>query len=215
MAVLKPLKVVIDNFPEDEVEEMEAPYWPHDIPKEGSRKVPFCREIYVEKDDFMENPPKDFYRLAPGREVRLRYAYCITCTHIVKDEKTGEVIELHCTYDPQTRSGNAPKDRKVKGTIHWVSARHKVAAEVRLYDRLFSVENPGAEAEFVNCLNPQSKEVISQAMLEPSLATAKPGERFQFERQGYFFVDPLDSSPEKLVFNRIVPLKDSWTKKKV
>lgn len=212
MAILRPLKVIIDNYPEDLVEEMEAPYWPHDIPKEGSRPVPFSRELYIESDDFMENPPKDFYRLAPGREVRLRYGYCITCQKVVKNA-AGQVVAVHCSYDPETRSGAISKDRKVKGTIQWVSARHAISAEVRLYDRLFTVEAPGAETDFIAHLNPNSLQVLSNCQLEPVLANAKSEERFQFERQGYFFVDPLDSKPGKPVFNRIVTLKDSWTKK--
>jgi glutaminyl-tRNA synthetase len=211
MAVLRPLKVIIDNYPENGVEEMDASYWPHDIPKEGTRKVPFCRELYIEQDDFMENPPKDFFRLGPGREVRLRYGYCITCTSVDKDA-AGNITAVHCTYDPETRSGDAPKGRKVKGTIHWVSAKHGVPAEVRLYDRLLMVESSG-DADFLTCLNAQSLEVLPQAIVEPSLTSAKAGERFQFERQGYFFVDPIDSKAGKLCFNRIVTLKDSWAKK--
>lgn len=210
LAVLKPLKVIIDNYPEDQVEEMDASYWPHDIPKEGSRKVPFTKELYVEQDDFMENPPKDFFRLAPGKEVRLRYGYCITCTHVDKDA-AGNVIALHCTYDPQTRSGENPIGRKVKGTIHWVSSKG-IKAEVRLYDLLLSDENAGAD-DFLKSLNPNSLEVIKEALIEPSLKNAKAGERYQFERQGYFFVDPIDSKDGKPVFNRIVTLKDSWAKK--
>lgn len=211
MAVLRPLKVIIDNFPAEKIEELDAPYWPHDIPKEGSRKIPFTREIYIEKEDFMENPPKDFFRLAPGTEVRLRYGYCITCKSVEKDPKTGEVIALHCTYDPETRSGNNPIGRKVKGTIHWVPANAK-RAEVRLYDRLLLVESPG-DQDFLACLNPNSLEVLKECLIEPALAEAKPKDRFQFERQGYFFVDPIDTKPGKLVFNRIVTLKDSWAKK--
>lgn len=210
MAVLRPLKVIIDNYPEGKVEELVASYWPHDVPKEGSRPVPFSREIYIEQDDFMENPPKDFYRLAPGMEVRLRYSYCITCTGVEKDDKTGEVKAIHCTYDPETL-GQAPKGRKVKGTIHWVSADSAIPAEVRLYDLLLSVESP--ETDFLACLNPKSLEVLKGCLVEPSLAKATGGDRFQFERQGYFFVDPIDSKPGKPVFNRIVTLKDSWAKK--
>lgn len=213
MAVLRPLKVVIDNYPEGQVEQLDAPYWPHDIPKEGSRQIPFSRELYIEREDFMENPPKDFFRLAVGREVRLRYGYCITCTGVEKDPHTGEVLVCHCTYDPETRSGNAPKARKVKGTIHWVAAASAVPAEVRLYDRLFKVENPGGEEDFLSALNPRSLEILSNSLVEPSLAQAQPGERYQFERQGYFFVDPVDSKSGKPVFNRIVGLKDSWAKK--
>lgn len=211
MAVLRPLKVVIDNYPEGLVEELDAPYWPHDVPKEGTRKVPFTRELYIEQDDFLENPPKDFFRLSLGQEVRLRYGYCITCTKVEKDQKTGEVIALHCTYDPETRSGDAPKGRKVKGTIHWVSSK-ALPAEVRLYDRLLSVESPGSE-DFLSCLNPNSLEVLKDSLVEDSLRTVSAGDRFQFERQGYFFVDPIDFKPGKPVFNRIVTLKDSWSKK--
>jgi glutaminyl-tRNA synthetase len=214
MAVLKPLKVIIDNYPEDQVENLEAPYWPHDIPKEGSRIVPFSKELYIEQEDFMEVPPKGFFRLAPGKEVRLRYGYCITCTSIDKDPQTGEVIALHCTYDPQTRGGENPEGRKVKGTIHWVSAQG-IPAEVRLYDRLLSEAALNSDSDFLECLNPQSVEVLKNCLVEPSLATAQPGDRFQFERKGYFFVDPVDSLPGKPVFNRIVTLKDSWAKKAV
>lgn len=210
MAVLKPLKVVIDNYPENLIEELDASYWPHDIPKEGSRKVPFQREIFIEESDFMENPPKDFFRLAPGREVRLRYGYCITCTHVDKDE-SGNLI-VHCTYDPETRGGESPKGRKVKGTIHWVSAKAP-AAEIRLYNALLLEQQPGAEDDFLKCINPNSLEVLTDCRIEPSLLQAKPGDHFQFERQGYFFVDPVDSKPGKPVFNRVVTLKDSWTKK--
>lgn len=210
MAVFHPLKVIIDNYPVDQVESLEAPYWPHDVPKEGSRVVPFSREIYIEQDDFLENPPKDFFRLSPGREVRLRYGYCITCTRVEKDA-TGKVIALHCTYDPETL-GESPKGRKVKGTIHWVSS-DAIQAEVRLYDHLLLEESPGGDGDFLSCLNSHSLEVLKECLLEPSLAQAKAGDRYQFERQGYFFVDPIDSKPSKPVFNRIVSLKDSWTKK--
>lgn len=214
MAVLNPLKVIIDNYPEGMEEDLDADYWPHDIPKEGSRKVPFTRELFIEKDDFMENPTKDFYRLAPGREVRLRYGYCITCTGVEKDLKTGEIVALHCTYDPETRGGESPKGRKVKGTIHWVSSKG-IHAEVRLYERLLIDEAQDPDADFLKSLNPESLIVLNNAILEPSLAKAKPGERFQFERQGYFFVDPADSKEGSPVFGRIVTLKDSWTKKSV
>lgn len=212
MAVLDPLKVVIDNYPQDQVEELDAAYWPHDVPKEGTRKVPFSREIYIEKDDFMENPSKDFFRLSIGREVRLRYGYCITCTGVEKDPLTGEVILLHCTYDAQTRGGEAPQGRKVKGTIHWVSSQG-IFAEVRLYEHLLLEESLGSEVDFLKCLNPNSLQVLPKCLIEPSLAAAKAGDRFQFERQGYFFVDPVDSVAGKPVFNRIVSLKDSWAKK--
>lgn len=213
MAVLRPLKVVIDNYPENQVEEMDAVNNPED-PSAGTRKVPFSRVLYIEQDDFRENPPKQYYRLSPGREVRLRYGYFITCTRVVKDEKTGEVIEVHCTYDPATRGGNAPDGRKVKATIHWVSAAHAIDAEVRIYENLFLKENPDEVAEgqdFTANLNPNSLEVVNNAKLEPSLAGAAPGERFQFERLGYFCVDK-DSSSGKPVFNRTVALKDTWAK---
>lgn len=211
MAVLRPLKVIIDNYPEGQVEELEASYWPHDIPKTGSRKVPFSRELYIEKDDFMENPPKDYFRLAPGQEVRLRYGYCITCTHVEK-APNGEIAAVHCTYDPETKSGGNPMGRKVKGTIHWVSANSPVA-EVRLYDRLLIDPEVGQEADFLARINPLSLEVLTDARVEPSLQSANRSDRFQFERQGYFFVDPIDTTEGKLVFNRIVTLKDSWSKK--
>ncbi|MBX9685389.1 MAG: glutamine--tRNA ligase/YqeY domain fusion protein [Candidatus Obscuribacterales bacterium] len=212
MAVLKPLKLVIENFPDDEVQEQEASYWPHDVPKEGSRKVPFCKELYIEQDDFMLDPPKDFYRLGPGKEVRLRYSYCVTCTDVVKDAD-GNVIEIRCTYDPETLGAN-PVGRKVKGTIHWVSARHAVDAELRLYDRLLSEEAPpaGKDSEFLNAINKNALQVLKGCKLEPSLANAKASERFQFERQGYFIVDSKDSKPGALVFNRIVTLKDSYAR---
>jgi glutaminyl-tRNA synthetase len=213
MAVLRPLKVVIDNYPEGQVEEMEATNNPEDE-SAGSRKVPFSRVLYIEQDDFREVPPPKYFRLTPGREVRLRYGYFITCQSVVKDEK-GEVVEVHCTYDAATRGGNAPPDgRKVKSTIHWVSAAHAVDAEVRIYENLFTKENPGdgeAGQDFTANLNPNSLEVIGQAKLEPSLANAVPGGRYQFERLGYFCVDP-DSKPAGLVFNRTVALKDTWAR---
>lgn len=214
MAVLRPVKVIIDNYPEGSGEELEASYWPHDIPKEGSRKVPFTKELYIEKDDFEENPPKDFFRLAPGREVRLRYGYCITCTHVEKDSATGAILAIHCTYDPETKSGNAPSGRKVKGTIHWVSDRG-MPAVVRLYDYLLSDTSKEDDegADFLDRVNPNSLEVLTQCIVEPSLGDAVGGEHYQFERQGYFFVDPKDSSSGKPVFNRVVTLKDSWSKK--
>jgi glutaminyl-tRNA synthetase len=216
MAVLRPLKVIIDNYPEDKTEEFDAPNHPQDSGM-GSRKIPFSREIYIEQDDFLEDAPKKFFRLSPGREVRLRNAYFITCEGVVKDKKTGEITEIHCTYDPETRGGYAPDNRKVKGTIHWVSAPHCKEAEVRLYDRLFSVANPGTEAEkagvdFTEVLNPNSLETLTSCKVEPSLAQAAPGSRYQFERLGYFCVDPVDSSEDKLVFNRIVTLRDTWAK---
>lgn len=211
--VMNPLKVIIDNYPEDLVEEMDAINNPEDLSM-GTRKVPFSKVIYIERDDFMENPPKKYYRLAPGREVRLRYAYYITCTDVVKDPKTGEVIELHCTYDPETRGGSSPDGRKVLGTIHWVSANHCFPAEVRLYDRLFTKENPNDVEEgktFLDYLNPHSLE-IKTAMCEPFLKNAKPEEKFQFERIGYFCVDSKFSKPGQPVFNRTVTLKDTWSK---
>jgi glutaminyl-tRNA synthetase len=211
MAVLNPLRVVIDNYPEDRQEYFDAVNNPED-PSMGTRKVPFSRILYIERDDFMEQPTKKFFRLAPGQEVRLRYACLIACTGVVKDEKTGEIVELHCTYDPASRGGTASDGRKVKGTIHWVSAQHAVTAEVRLYDRLFLHENPEETGDaFMKYLNPDSLKVIA-GYLEPSLAGAKPGDRFQFERLGYFCVDSVDSASGKPVFNRTVPLRDSWAK---
>jgi len=213
MCVLKPLRVVIDNFPEGQVEELDAPYYPDDPPKMGHRKVPFSRVIYIEQDDFMEDPPKKYFRLAPGREVRLRWAYYLKCEEVVKDEQTGRVIELRCTYDPETRGGWAQDGRKVKGTIHWVSADHSLPVEVRLYDRLFLKPKPGADDDdFQNSLNPDSLTTLTSSRAEPSLAGAEPGGRYQFERQGYFSLDAKDSKSEKLVFNRIVTLRDSWAK---
>jgi glutaminyl-tRNA synthetase len=212
MAVLRPLKVVIENYPEDQHEEMDAINNPEN-PGAGTRKVPFSRVLYIEQDDFREDPPKQYFRLSPGREVRLRYGYFITCTRVVKNDK-GEVVEVHCTYDPATRGGNAPDGRKVKATIHWVSAAHAIDAEVRVYDNLFSKENPNDVPEgqdFTANLNPNSLEIISKAKLEPSLADAAPGTRYQFERLGYFCVDP-DSKPGALVFNRTLALKDTWAK---
>jgi glutaminyl-tRNA synthetase len=212
MGVLKPLRVVIENYPQDKVEELEAPYHPNDA-NMGSRKVPFSRVLYIEQDDFLEAPPKKFFRLAPAREVRLRYAYFITCQTVIKDEN-GEIIELRCSYDPETRGGTTPPDgRKVKGTLHWVSESHAITAEIRLYDRLFNQPNPGAGGtDFKAALNPNSMEVLTMSKVEGSLANAKPGERYQFERQGYFCVDHVESSEEALVFNRIVTLRDSWAK---
>src|SRR5256886_855772 len=212
MAVLRPLKVVIDNYPENQVEEMDSVNNPED-PTAGTRKVPFSRVLYIEQDDFREIPPKQYYRLSPGREVRLRYGYFVTCTDVVKNEK-GEVVEVHCTYDPATRGGNAPDGRKVKSTIHWVSAAHTVNAEVRRYETLFTREDPNQTEEgqdFTANLNPRSLEVVRDAKLEPSLANAAVGGRYQFERLGYFCVDP-DSSSGRPVFNRTVALKDTWAK---
>jgi len=212
LAVLRPLKVVIDNYPENQSEEMDAVNNPED-PGAGSRKVPFSRVLFIEQDDFREDPPKQYYRLSPGREVRLRYAYFVTCTSVVKNEK-GEAVEVHCTYDPATRGGNAPDGRKVKSTIHWVSAVHAIDAEVRIYENLFNKEDPSQVEEgqdFTANLNPNSLEVISHAKLEPSLANAAVGSRYQFERLGYFCVDS-DSKPGSPVFNRTVALKDAWAK---
>jgi glutaminyl-tRNA synthetase len=212
MAVLRPLKVVIDNYPEGQVEEVEAVNNPEDE-SAGKRPVPFSKVLYIEQDDFREDPPKKYYRLSPGREVRLRYGYFITAKSVVKDD-SGEVVEVHCTYDPATRGGNAPDGRKVKSTIHWVSATHAIDAEVRLYDRLFTKEDPNQVAEgqdFTANLNPNSLEVIEHAKLEPALANAPAGSRYQFERLGYFSVDP-GSEPGHLVFNRTVALKDAWAK---
>ena len=212
MGVLRPLRVIIDNYPEDQVEELDALNNPGD-PAMGSRKVPFSRVLYIEQDDFQESPPKKFFRLAPGREVRLRYAYYITCVSVVKDEHTGQVVELHCTYDPETRGGSSPDGRKVKATLHWVSAAHAIEAEVRLYDHLFIKENPSDEkdADFKEFLNPNSLEILT-CYVEPSLAGAAPGSRCQFERLGYFCVDSVDSSDNKLVFNRTVTLRDTWAR---
>jgi glutaminyl-tRNA synthetase len=212
MAVLRPLRVVIENYPEDRVEDLDAVNNPED-PEMGTRKVPFSRVLYIERDDFMEDPPRKFFRLAPGREVRLRYAYFITCTDVVKDA-AGEIVELRCSYDPETRGGDAPDGRKVKGTLHWVSAAHAVTGEARLYDKLFSVEDPldmPAGREFTRYLNPESLVRLDDCRFEPSLAAAEPGHRVQFERLGYFCVDP-DSRPGALVFNRTVTLRDTWAK---
>jgi len=210
MAVLKPLKVVLENYPDGQVEEMDVVNNPED-PAAGTRKVPFSKVLYIEQDDFREDPPKKFFRLAPGREVRLRNAYLVTCVSVEKDA-AGHITEVRCTYDPATKGGDAPDGRKVKATLHWVSARHAVGGEVRLYDRLFSVEDPGAgDADFLTQINPQSLEIVTDAKLEPSLAAAAVGARYQFERLGYFCVDP-DSKPGATVFNRTVTLKDSWAK---
>jgi len=212
MGVLRPLRLVIDNYPEGRVDELECPYFPDD-PGRGTRKVPFSRELYVERDDFREEAPKKWFRLAPGKEVRLRYACLVTCNEVIKDER-GEVVELRCTWDPESRGGNAPDGRKVRGTIHWVSAAHALDAEARLYDRLFTVENPMDAEEgkdFKDYLNPASLERLEGCKLEPSLAAAAAGERYQLERLGYFCVDP-DSRPGRTVLNRTVPLRDSWAK---
>ena len=214
MAVLRPLKVIIDNYPEGQIEELDAINNPED-PAMGTRKVPFSRELYIEQDDFMENPPKKFFRLAPGREIRLRYAYFITCVDVIKDSKTGKVVELHCTYDPCTRGGDAPDGRKVKGTLHWVSAPQALAAEVRLYGHLFDRENTdeGEDGkDFSDYINPNSLEILKNCPVEPGLSEAEPNRRYQFERLGYFCVDAKDSKQGALVFNRTVTLRDTWAK---
>jgi glutaminyl-tRNA synthetase len=212
MAVLHPLRVLIDNYPEGQVEEFDCPYHPQNTGM-GFRKVPFSRMLYIEQKDFMEHPPKKFHRLSIGREVRLRYGYFIKGVSIVKDPNTGEVVEVHCTYDPETRSGFAPDGRKVDATLHWVSAAHSFPVEVRLYDRLFRAANPLEEGpNFTDYLNTKSLEVLKSCRVEPSLANAAPGSRFQFERLGYFCVDPVDSSEKALVFNRTITLRDSWAK---
>ena len=212
MGVLRPLKVIITNWPEGETEWLEADYWPRDVPKEDTRKVPFGRTLYIDRSDFMEKPSKKFYRLAPGQDVRLRHAYIITCDEVIKDEN-GEVVELRCTYDPETKSGSSSSSRKVKGTIHWVEAEHTLPAEVRLYDRLFTVANPDeAPEDFKHYLNPESVVVLEDALVEPSVADDSSDTRYQFEREGYFWQDPVDSQPDALVFNRIVSLRDTWAK---
>ena len=214
MAVLRPLKVVVLNYPPDKVEEFDVMINPEDLSL-GTRKVPFSRELFIEREDFMEDPPKKFYRLAPGSEVRLRSAYFIKCEEMVKDPARGEIVELRCTYDPATRGGDSPDGRKVRSTLHWVSAAHSVVAEVRLYETLFTVRDPGDVPEgqdFKTNLNPSSLEVLKGCRMEPGLSDAKPGSRHQFERLGYFFVDPHDSAPGKLVFNRTVTLRDEWAK---
>ena len=212
LAVLRPLKVVIENYPDGQAEEFDAPYHPTDQSM-GSRKLPFSRELYIEQDDFMENPPKQFFRLAEGREVRLKYAYFIKCINVIKDA-SGRVTELRCTYDPATRGGNAPDGRKVKGTIHWVSVRHALRAEVRLYDRLFTDPAPAShkDRDFKEFMNPASLEAVPEALVEPSLAGAKPEDRVQFERLGFFCADRHDFAPGRLVFNRTVTLRDTWAK---
>ncbi|MGQ0647229.1 MAG: glutamine--tRNA ligase/YqeY domain fusion protein [Gemmatimonadaceae bacterium] len=216
LCVVHPLKVVLTNYPEDQVDELEAPSYPHDVPKTGARMVPFSRELFIDRDDFMEDPPKKYFRLAPGREVRLRYGYFITCHDVIRDA-SGTVVELHCTYDPATRGGNAPDGRKVQGTIHWVSARHALDAELRLYDKLFTIPDPDDVPEgedFTSALNPNSLVTVRGAKIEPSVGQDPVGTRFQFERTGYFIGDS-DSRPGGLVFNRTVTLKDSWEKAKV
>lgn len=210
MAVLQPLKIVIENYPEEQTEELAAVNNPEN-PEAGTRNVPFSRELFIEQNDFMEDPPRKYFRLAPGREIRLRYAYFITCTQVIKDEN-GHVIELRCTYDPETKGGSAPDGRKVKGTIHWVSAKHYLDAEVRLYDRLFSVSNPGRDGDFKKDINTDSLQVLTHCKVEPSLKNTDPNVTVQFERKGYFCIDLVDSSPDHLIFNRTVPLRDSWKK---
>ena len=215
MGVLDPLKVVIENYPEDETEKFNISTYPQDRDNDETHEAPFSREIYIEREDFREDPPRKFYRLSPGREVRLLGAYYVTCTDVVRDEETGEVVEVRCTYDPESRGGSTPDGRKVRGTLHWVSARHALDAEVRLYDRLFRVEDPYDVSEggdFTENVNPDSLVVMGNAKIEPSLGSAEPGERFQFMRQGYFNVDPVDSTPEHLVFNRTVTMRDTWAK---
>jgi glutaminyl-tRNA synthetase len=212
MGVLNPLKVVITNYPENQEEELDAINNPED-PEMGTRKVPFSREIFIEREDFMEDPPRKYFRLAPGREVRLRYAYFITCTRVIKDNN-GEVTELHCTYDPASKGGNSPDGRKVKATLHWVSASHAIKSEVRLYDRLFTDEEPDGhkDVDFKEFMNPDSLKVLTNCYLEPFVKNSRPLDHFQFERLGYFNLD-YNSTPEMPVFNRTVPLKDSWAKK--
>jgi glutaminyl-tRNA synthetase len=211
MAVLRPLRLVIDNYPAGQVEQLTAVNNPED-PAAGTRQVPFSRVLYIEREDFREDPPKKYFRLSPGAEVRLRYAYLIRCTDCVRDPATGEVVEVHATYDPATRGGDAPDGRKVRGTVHWVSASHALDAEVRLYDHLFSTPQPDAEEDWKAVLDPDSLERLTGCKAEPSLAGAAPGSRYQFERNGYFCADPVDSRPDALVFNRTVPLRDSWAK---
>ncbi len=216
MAVLKPLKVVLENYPEGNIDLLDAVNNPED-PGAGTRKVPFSKVLYIEQDDFMENPPKKFFRLAPGREVRLRYGYFITCVDVVKDEKTGEVVELRCTYDPETRGGNAPDGRKVKATLHWVSAEHALQAEVRIYSHLFVKENPADVKDgedFIDYINPDSMEILDNCHLEPSLGDIEPEDICQFERLGYFCADRYDCTKERLVFNRTVTLRDTWARLK-
>jgi glutaminyl-tRNA synthetase len=215
MAVLDPLKVVIENFPDDKEEIIEVDYYRYDSERSETRQVPFTREVFIEREDFMEDPPPKFFRLAPGREVRLMNACLVTCVDVVKNEKTGEILEVRCTYDPDSLGGQAPDGRKVKGTLHWVSALHAVEAEVRLYDHLFNVDNPEEVDEsknFMDNINPDSLQILSECKLEPALASVSPCDRFQFVRKGYFFVDPIDADAGNLVFNRTVSLRDSWAK---
>jgi glutaminyl-tRNA synthetase len=215
MVVLNPLKVVIENYPEEKVDYFNVDYYRHDPERSETRKVPFTRELYIERDDFMEDPPRKFFRLAPGREVRLMNACLITCMDVVKDDATGEIIEVICTFDPESLGGQAPDGRKVKGTLHWVSAPHAIGAEIRLYDHLFLVDNPEEMEEgkgFSDNINPDSLQVITDSKLEPALADAQPGDWFQFVRKGYFFVDPVDTTNDNLIFNRTVSLRDTWAK---
>jgi glutaminyl-tRNA synthetase len=211
-AVINPLKVIIYNYPESQTEELDAINNPEN-PDAGSRKIPFSKVLYIERDDFMEEPPKKFFRLSPGREVRLRYAYFITCTNVVKNPSTGEILELHCTYDPQTRGGSAPDGRSPKATIHWVSAAHALDTEIRIYGQLFNKEDPGdaPEGNYLLNLNTESLKILKNCKIEPSLNNVTPGDRFQFERVGYFCVDN-DSKPDAPVFNRTVTLKDEWAR---
>ena len=214
MCVVNPIKVVLTNYPEGQVDTFDASYYPQDETRTGSRSVPFTRELYIDRDDFMEDPPKKFYRLAPGREVRLRYAYLITCQEVVKDAN-GEIVEVRCTYDPATRGGDAPDGRRVQGTIHWVSAAQALDCEVRVYDRLFAQPDPDDvpdDQDFLSALNPESLVRMVGAKIEPSVAGDAAETRYQFERVGYFWRDPVDSTPDALVFNRIVGLRDSWAK---
>jgi len=211
MAVLRPLKVVIENYPAGQVEELVAENNPEN-PDMGTRMVPFGKVIYIDQEDFCEDPPKKFFRLAPGREVRLKYAYIIKCESLVKDEATGEILEVHCTYDPDSKSGGATAGRKVKGTLHWVADQGAHTAEIRLYDYLLTDDAAGDEDDFKSAINPNSLERLTHCLIEPSLADAQPGTRYQFLRQGYFCVDTVDSKSQKLVFNRIVSLRDTWAK---
>lgn len=214
LCVVNPLKVVIENFPEGETEWLDADYWPRDIDREGTRELPFSRVIHIDRSDFMEDPPRRFYRLSPGQEVRLRHCYIIKCEEVIKDDASGEILELRCTYDPDTLTSQ-PKDRKVKGTVHWVSDAHALQAEVRLYDRLFAVPNPDEAPEgedFISNLNPDSLSAIPDALIEPSVADDPSGTHYQFERLGYFYSDPIDSKPGALVYNRVVALRDTWKK---
>ena len=212
MGVLRPVKLVIENYPEDQTEELDAVNNPED-PETGTRKVPFSRELYIERDDFMEDPPKKYFRLSIGREVRLKYAYYVTATEVIKDSETGEITEIRATYDPETRGGDSPDGRKVKGTIHWVSAPHAKDAEIRLYDRLFAKEKPEDSSDFIANLNPDSLQTLDNCKLEPSVIQSESGISFQLERLGYFCIDSADSSPTNLVINRAVPLRDSWAKR--